>query len=91
MYSLVAKLAPEIIAKKRMMYKGVSANVDFYSGLVYRMLNLPLELYTPIFAMARIVGWSAHRLEELQNAGKIIRPSYIGVKKRQEYMPLGSR
>ena len=90
-YSLVAKLAPEIIAKKRMMYKGVSANVDFYSGLVYRMLNLPYELYTPIFAMARIAGWSAHRLEELQNASKIIRPSYIGVKKRQEYMPLESR
>ena len=91
LYSLVAKLAPEIIVKKRIMYKWVSANVDFYSGLVYRMLNLPLELYTPIFAMARIVGWSAHRLEELQNAGKIIRPSYIGVKKRQKYMPLESR
>lgn len=91
LYSLVAKLAPEIIAKKRKMYKGVSANVDFYSGLIYRMLELPCELFTPFFAIARIAGWSAHRLEELQNAGKIIRPSYIGVKKRQEYMPLESR
>lgn len=91
LYSLVARLAPEIIAKKRKMYKGVSANVDFYSGLIYRMLDLPYELYTPIFAMARIAGWSAHRLEELQNAGKIIRPTYIGVKSVQEYMPIGNR
>lgn len=91
LYSLVARLAPEIIAKKRKMYKGVSANVDFYSGLIYRMLDLPYELYTPIFAMARIAGWSAHRLEELQNAGKIIRPAYIGVKSVQEYVPIGNR
>lgn len=91
LYSLVARLAPEIIAKKRKMYKGVSANVDFYSGLIYRMLDLPYELYTPIFAMARIAGWSAHRLEELQNAGKIIRPTYIGVKSVQEYEPIGNR
>ena len=91
LYSLVARLAPEIIAKKRKMYKGVSANVDFYSGLIYRMLDLPCELYTPIFAMARIAGWSAHRLEELQNAGKIIRPAYIGVKSTQEYVPIENR
>ena len=91
LYSLVARLAPEIIAKKRKMYKGVSANVDFYSGLIYRMLDLPGELYTPIFAMARIVGWSAHRMEELQNAGKIIRPAYIGVKPAQEYVPIENR
>lgn len=91
LYSLVARLAPEIIAKKRKMYKGVSANVDFYSGLIYRMLDLPCELYTPIFAMARIAGWSAHRLEELQNAGKIIRPAYIGVKPTQEYVPIEDR
>ena len=91
LYSLVARLAPEIIAKKRKMYKGVSANVDFYSGLIYRMLDLPCELYTPIFAMARIAGWSAHRLEELQNAGKIIRPAYIGVKPVQEYVPIENR
>ena len=91
LYSLVARLAPEIIAKKRKMYKGVSANVDFYSGLIYRMLDLPCELYTPIFAMARIAGWSAHRLEELQNAGKIIRPAYIGVKPTREYVPIENR
>lgn len=91
LYSLVARLAPEIIAKKRKMYKGVSANVDFYSGLIYRMLDLPCELYTPIFAMARIAGWSAHRLEELQNAGKIIRPAYIGVKPAREYVPIENR
>lgn len=91
LYSLVARLAPEIITKKRKMYKGVSANVDFYSGLIYRMLDLPCELYTPIFAMARIAGWSAHRLEELQNAGKIIRPAYIGVKSTQEYVPIENR
>lgn len=91
LYSLVARLAPEIIAKRRKMYKGVSANVDFYSGLIYRMLDLPCELYTPIFAMARIAGWSAHRLEELQNAGKIIRPAYIGVKTVQEYVPIENR
>jgi len=91
LYSLVAMIAPEIIAKKRKMYKGVSANVDFYSGLIYRMLELPCELYTPIFAIARIVGWSAHRIEEIQNAGKIIRPAYIGVKPMQEYVPIDER
>lgn len=83
LYSLVEKLAPQIIARERQMYKGVSINVDFYSGFVYHMLGLPLELYTPIFAMARISGWSAHRMEELANNGKIIRPAYkpIGIDK----------
>ena len=76
LYETVAKLAPEIIADKRKMYKGVSANVDFYSGLIYKMLELPCELFTPIFAISRIAGWSAHRLEELVNRGKIIRPAY---------------
>jgi len=74
LYSLVEKLAPQIISAERQMYKGVSINVDFYSGFVYHMLGLPLELYTPIFAIARISGWSAHRMEELANNGKIIRP-----------------
>ena len=73
------------------MYKGVSANVDFYSGLIYRMLGLPYELYTPIFAVARIAGWSAHRIEEIQNAGKIIRPAYTNVKPEKEYVKLGDR
>ena len=73
------------------MYKGVSPNVDFYSGLIYQMLELPLELFTPIFAIARVVGWSAHRIEEIQNAGKIIRPSYISVKPGREYVPISER
>ena len=85
LYSLVETLASEIIAQERKMYKGVSANIDFYSGFVYSMLGLPKELYTPIFAIARIAGWSAHRLEELVNAGKIIRPAYMNVCPRKEY------
>ena len=91
LYETVARLAPEIIAEKRKMYKGVSANVDFYSGLIYRMLELPSELFTPIFAISRIAGWSAHRIEEIQNAGKIIRPAYISVKAEQPYIPLDQR
>ncbi len=91
LYEAVAKMAPEIIAEKRKMYKGVSANVDFYSGFIYRMLELPYELYTPIFAVSRIAGWSAHRIEEIQNAGKIIRPAYINVKEMRDYVPLSER
>ena len=91
LYEKVARFAPEIIAEKRKIYKGVSANVDFYSGLIYRMLNLPYELYTPIFAIARIAGWSAHRIEEIQCNGKIIRPAYINVKDKQKYIPLNDR
>ena len=91
LYSLIERLAPEVIGEERKIYKGVSANVDFYSGFVYSMLNLPLELYTPIFAIARIAGWSAHRIEELINAGKIIRPAYKSVAKHQDYVPLAER
>ncbi len=91
LYSLVARLGPEIIAGERKMYKGVSANVDFYSGFVYHMLDLPLELFTPLFAIARVAGWSAHRMEELINMGKIIRPAYQYVGQRQEYQPLTQR
>jgi citrate synthase len=91
LYEIVERLAPEIIARERKMYKGVSANVDFYSGFVYHMLDLPKELYTPIFAIARIAGWSAHRLEELNNAGKIIRPAYKCVSKLRPYVPLPER
>ncbi len=91
LYETVASLAPELIAEKRKMYKGVSPNVDFYSGLIYRLLGLPAELFTPIFAIARIAGWSAHRIEEIQNAGKIIRPAYVGVKETGEYIPLKDR
>lgn len=91
LYSLIEKLAPEVIAKKRKMYKGVSANVDFYSGFVYDMLGLPHELYTPIFAIARIAGWSAHRIEELINAGKIIRPAYMAVQPHRDYKEMSDR
>ncbi len=91
LYERVERMAPEIISARRKMYKGVSANVDFYSGMVYKMLGLPYELYTPIFAVARIAGWSAHRIEEIQNAGKIIRPAYINVKAEQQYIPLEER
>ena len=91
LYRKVEKMAPQIIAEKRKMYKGVSANVDFYSGMVYRMLGLPNELYTPIFAVARIAGWCAHRIEEIQNAGKIIRPAYINVKNEVKYKPINER
>ena len=91
LYETVASFAPEIIADRRKMYKGVSPIVDFYSGLIYRMLDLPPELFTPIFAVSRIAGWSAHRIEEIQNAGKIIRPSYINVKAKAEYRNLKDR
>ena len=91
LYSLVERLAPEVIAKERQMYKGVSINVDFYSGFVYHMLNLPMELYTPIFAIARIAGWSAHRMEELANNGKIIRPAYKPIGNDRVYHPIEER
>lgn len=91
LYSAVERLAPQVIMERRKIYKGVSANVDFYSGLVYRMLGLPNELYTPIFAMGRIAGWSAHRMEELINMGKIIRPAYVAVQPRRSYLPLEQR
>ena len=91
LYDMVARLAPKIIESERQMYKGVSINVDFYSGFVYQMLGLPMELYTPIFAIARIVGWSAHRLEELSNNGKIIRPAYKTLCTDQDYIKMEDR
>ena len=91
LYSMIERMAPEVIAEERRIYKGVSANVDFYSGFVYSMLDLPLELYTPMFAVARIVGWSAHRLEELINTDKIIRPAYKNVLTPAKYVPLEER
>ena len=91
LYSMVERLAPEVIMARRKMYKGVNANVDFYSGLVYSMLGLPEELYTPIFAAARIVGWSAHRLEELKNVDKIIRPAYMPLSPYKEYVNIDER
>ena len=91
LYKMVETLAPKVIAEERHIYKGVSANIDFYSGFVYSMLELPLELYTPLFAIGRIAGWSAHRLEELVNAGKIIRPAYKAVAKHKPYVPMNER
>ncbi len=91
LYSMVERLAPQIIGEERHIYKGVSANVDFYSGFVYSMLDLPTELFTPMFAIARIVGWSAHRMEELINTDKIIRPAYMNVKDYENYVPLDER
>ncbi len=91
LYETVERMAPKIISEKRKIYKGVSANVDFYSGMVYKMLGLPYEIFTPIFAVARIAGWSAHRIEEIQNAGKIIRPAYISVKQEEHYIALKDR
>lgn len=89
--SRIERLAPQVIAQERRMYKGVSANVDFYSGFVYEMLGIPEELYTPIFAIARIAGWCAHRIEELVNNGKIIRPAYKCVEPRRSYIDISKR
>ncbi len=91
LYNNVAKIATEVIAKKRKIYKGVSPNIDFYSGFAYSMLNIPEELYTPLFAVARIAGWSAHRIEELINTNKIIRPAYKSVAEMKDYIPLHQR
>ena len=91
LYRKVERLAPEIISERRKVYKGVSANIDFFSGFVYHMLDLPQELYTPMFAIARIVGWSAHRIEELINVQKIIRPAYMEVSADREYQNITER
>ena len=91
LYAMVERMAPQVIGEKRKIYKGVNANVDFYSGLVYSMLDLPPSLYTPIFAAARIVGWSAHRLEELKNVDKIIRPAYKPLAPYRDYVNMEDR
>jgi citrate synthase len=91
LYSTVERLAPHIIGEKKKMYKGVSANVDFYSGLVYKMLGLPDELFTPIFAIARIAGWCSHRIEELIGNAKIMRPAYKNISRHREYININDR
>ena len=91
LYAKIERMAPQLIAEERKIFKGVSPNVDFYSGLTYSMLGIPEELFTPIFAIARIVGWSAHRLEELINMDKIIRPAYMSVQDRREYVRIDDR
>ena len=90
-YALVARLAPEIIARRRKMFKGVSANIDFYSGFVYDMLGLPHQMFTPLFAISRVAGWSAHLIEELINGGKIIRPAYKSVLPKRGYVSIDAR
>jgi citrate synthase len=91
LYKKIERLAPEVIADKRKIYKGVSANVDFYSGFVYNMLGLPTELFTPVFAVSRMAGWAAHRIEEISNNGKIIRPAYEAVAAHKKYIKLSER
>ena len=86
LYNNIEKLAPKVISEKRKIFKGVSPNVDFYSGFVYDMLGIPKELYTPMFAIARIVGWSAHRIEELVTTDKIIRPAYKSLVTNRDYV-----
>jgi citrate synthase len=91
LYDAVERIAAELITAQRRIFKPVCANVDFYSGFVYTMLNIPEELFTPIFAISRISGWSAHRLEELVNNGKIIRPAYMYVGHHEDYVPIEDR
>ena len=91
LYSNIHRIAPEVVAEHKQMQKKVSANIDFYSGFVYSMLDLPQELYTPIFAIARIAGWSAHRIEELVNSSKIIRPAYLSVQPERPYVKMEDR
>ena len=91
LYSRIEAMAPELICERKHAFTGVSANVDFYSGFIYNMLGIPEELYTPLFAMARVVGWSAHRIEELVNSGQIIRPAYQSVMSERQYLPLEKR
>ena len=91
LYNKIEALAPLVIAEKKRIYKGVSANIDFYSGLLYQMLGIPEELFTPLFAIARVAGWGAHRMEELINGNKIIRPAYKSVIEHREYVSIEKR
>ena len=91
LYNKIEHMAPQLIAEERKIFKGVSPNVDFYSGFVYDMLGIPMELYTPLFAVARVMGWSAHRIEELLSANKIIRPAYKSLGGTHEYIRRNER
>ena len=91
LYEMIERIAPEIIAEERKIYKGVCINIDYYSGLLYKMLKIPAEMFTPLFAIARVVGWSAHRMEELVNSYKIIRPAYTSIAEIKEYVPINER
>jgi citrate synthase len=91
LYRTVEQCAPRIIAEIKQQTKPTAANVDFYSGFIYSMLNIPRELYTPIFAISRIAGWSAHRIEEIVSGGRIIRPAYKSVVNSAHYLPIDKR
>jgi citrate synthase len=91
LYHKVEEISQRLICEKRKVVKGVSANIDFYSGFVYNMLGLPVELFTPMFAIARMSGWCAHRMEELLNNGKIIRPAYVSTNGRNPYVAIDDR
>ena len=91
LYDLIEKVAPSIIQEVHHSDKRVCANVDFYSGFVYTMLNIPRELFTPIFAISRIAGWSAHRIEEIVSGGRIYRPAYKNISKERDFIPLMER
>ncbi|MDR0220524.1 MAG: citrate synthase, partial [Lachnospiraceae bacterium] len=91
LYALVERLGPKVIADERKMYKGVSSNVDFYSGFAYGMLGLPMEMFAPLFAVARISGWCAHRLEELAHSSKMIRPAYKAICQEKQYVNIADR
>ena len=91
LYETVSRLAPQVIQGERKIFKGVSPNVDFYSGFVYELLDLPSQLYTPIFAIARMAGWSAHRIEELASNSKIMRPAYMSMSDHRIYAPIEQR
>jgi len=91
LYDLIARLTPEVFADVKKNTKVIAPNVDFYSGLVYKMLGIPPELYTPIFAVSRIAGWCAHRIEELAGESRIIRPAYKNVLGKQDYQSLADR
>lgn len=91
LYNIIEKIAPLVVAEEKKIEKPIAVNVDFYSGFVYKMLNIPFELFTPIFAMARIAGWSAHRIEEIVSGGRIIRPAYKNVMPKSSYIPLNDR
>jgi citrate synthase len=91
LFRTVEQCAPRVVAEVKQQNKPMAANVDFYSGFVYSMLNIPRELYTPIFAISRIAGWSAHRIEEIISGGKIIRPAYKSVCKKSHYVPINKR
>ncbi|NLW10853.1 MAG: citrate synthase, partial [Clostridiaceae bacterium] len=91
LYTLTERMAPEVFRNVKKSDKIVCANVDFYSGFIYNMLGIPPELYTPIFAVARIAGWSAHRIEELVSGGRILRPAYKCVQKRRKYIGMNER